>query len=317
MLMNPLHVLVCGTNYGKIYLEAIRLGGQGYRLAGILGRGSGRSQQMAREHSVALYRRVEDLAPGIDLACAAMGASAFDVVLGLLARGIHVVCEHPQKLCYLQSALDAAASRSLCFHINGHFADLEAATAFIIHYRRESAAGPPSFFHVTATDRSLYAALDLLRRVLGSFEPFQFHVTSRLPPFIVVQGFLRGVPITFHIQRCADGHLLADGSPGYLVDHQIAAGFPSGILTLLSMNGPVVWNKNLNSAANPTQRLFAVAHENCALTAELLHKQRIAANLGAIEALAKNICEGLRSVEQTPDYLLEVSGAWETLGSLL
>ena len=110
--MNPLHVLVCGTNYGRMYLEAIRLGGAGYRLAGILGRGSARSQQMACEHGVALYRCVEELAPGIDLACAAMGAAAFDVVLGLLARGIHVLCEHPQKVRYLQSALDAAASRS-------------------------------------------------------------------------------------------------------------------------------------------------------------------------------------------------------------
>ena len=315
--MNPLHVLVCGTNYGRMYLEAIRLGGAGYRLAGILGRGSARSQQMACEHGVALYRCVEELAPGIDLACAAVGAAAFDVVLGLLARGIHVLCEHPQKVRNLQSALDAAASRSLCFHINGHFADLKAATTFIIHCRRESEAGPPSFFQVTATDRSLYATLDILRRVLDSFEPFQFYVTSRFPPFIVIQGFLRGVPITFHIQRYADGHLLADGSPSYLVDHRITAGFPSGILTLLSMNGPVVWNKNLNSAANPTHRLFTVAHENYALTSELLYKQRIAANLGAIEALAKNICEGIRLLDQTPDYLLDVSGAWETLGGLL
>lgn len=28
MQMNPLHVLVCGTNYGRMYLEAIRLGGR-------------------------------------------------------------------------------------------------------------------------------------------------------------------------------------------------------------------------------------------------------------------------------------------------
>ena len=36
--MNALQVLVCGTNYGRIYLEAIRLGGAGYRLAGIFAR---------------------------------------------------------------------------------------------------------------------------------------------------------------------------------------------------------------------------------------------------------------------------------------
>jgi|SRR5215472_11938584 len=309
-------ILVCGTNYGRIYFEAIRRGGA-YRLAGILARGSARSQRMAREYGVPLYRSVEELAPGIDLACAAVGASGYDVVLGLLERGIHVLCEHPPKSSCLQTALDTAASRGLCFHINGHFAELKAAAAFISHCRRESEIGPPSFVHVTATDRSLYAALDILRRVIVSFAPFQFRVTSRLPPFTILQGLLRGVPSTFQIQRSTGDRPFPDASLSYLVDHRIDVGFPSGILTLLSMNGPVVWNANLNCAADPTQPLFTVVHEDRALTAERLHQQRIAANLGSIAAMVRNICERLRPFEQTPDYLLEVSGAWETLGGLL
>lgn len=145
--MNPIHVLVCGTNYGRIYLEAIRLGGAGYCLVGILARGSVRSQQVAREYGVPLYRCVEDLDGGIDLACAAVGASGSDVVHGLLRQGIHVLCEHPQNPTRLESALDAAASRGLSFHVNGHFADLEAARAFTSYCRRESGGGlfRPSF----------------------------------------------------------------------------------------------------------------------------------------------------------------------------
>jgi thiazolinyl imide reductase len=315
--MNPPHVLVCGTNYGRIYLEAIRLGGIRYRLAGILARGSTRSQNVAREYGIPLYRRLADLRPGIDLAAAAMGPSGSDVVLGLLARGIHVLCEHPQKPNRLQSALEAAASRRLCFHVNGHFADLEAAVVFISHCRRVSGFAPPSFFHVTATDRSLYAALDILRRVLASFAPFEFRVTSRLPPFTLVQGVLGGVPVTFHLQWGDDGRPLADASSAYLVDHCIAVGFPSGILTLLSMNGPVVWNANLNNVAGPIEPLFSVAQEDSALTADLLYQKRIAANLAAIAGLVKDMREGTAPPEQAPDYLLEVSRAWETLGNML
>jgi thiazolinyl imide reductase len=310
---NPLHVLVCGTNYGRIYLEAFRLGGTSYRLAGLLARGSTRSQCVAREYGVPLYRCLADLTPGIDLACAAMGASGSDVVLGLLARGIHVLCEHPLKSSRLQSALEAAGSRGLCFHVNGHFANMEAAAAFISHCRRASGVVPPSFFHVTATDRTLYAALDILRRVLVSFAPFQFRMTSRLSPFTVVQGLLGGVPVTFHLQ-CGP---LADGSSAYLVDDCIAAGFPSGILTLLSMNGPVVWNANLNCAAGSTEPTFTMAQEDSALTADLLRHKRIAANLAAIAALVKDMREHITPAEQAPEYLLEVSRAWETLGSLL
>jgi thiazolinyl reductase component of yersiniabactin synthetase len=315
--MNPLNILVCGTNYGRTYIEAIHLGGARYRLAGILARGSARSKQVARAYGVPLYLCIEGLARDIDLACAAMGASAADVVLGLLGRGIHVLSEHPQKPNQLQSALGAAASRGLCFHVNGHFADLEAARAFISRYRQEFAAACPSFFHVTATERSLYAALDILRRVLPSFAPFQFHLTSRLPPFSVVQGLLNGVPAMFHLQGSAKGLPLPDGSPAYLIDHRIVAGFPSGILTLLSMNGPVVWNANPNCVTHPAQPLFTVAHEDRALTTELLCQKRVVANLAAISAVVKNMGERITPPQQEPDYLLEVSRAWETIGSLL
>jgi yersiniabactin synthetase, thiazolinyl reductase component len=315
--MNPVHILVCGTNYGRIYLDAIRLGGADYLLAGILARGSLRSQRVASEYGVPLYSCVEDLGPGIELACAAMGGSGSHVVLSLLARGIHVLCEHPQRPSRLQSALSTAASRDLCFHTNGHFADLEAAAVFIRQCRQQSGAAPPSFFHVTATDRSLYAALDILRGVLDSFAPFEFHVTSRLPPFTIVQGLLGNVPVTFHLQNGSDGRPLPDGSPAYLVDHRISAGFPSGTLTLLSMSGPVVWNRSPNGVAGPTEPLFTVVHENRALTAELLYEQRVSANLAAITAVVKNMREHLVPPEEAPNRLLEVSYAWETLGSLL
>jgi len=314
--MRPLNVLVCGTNYGRAYLEAVKLGGASYRLAGILARGSANSRELAREYGVPLYICIEDLALDIELACAAMGTSGFDVVLGLLGRGIHVLCEHPWKPGRLQVALDIAGSRSLCFHINGHFADLEAAAVFISHCRRESAS-VPLFIHVMATDRSLYAALDILRRVLRSFAPFQFQVTSRLLPFTIIQGVLNGVPCTFHLQQSTEVFPLPDGSPAYLIDHRIAVGFPTGILTLLSMNGPVVWNSNLNCAAHPNLPLFTMAHEDRALTSELLWQQRVAANLAAISTILKSMNERSTPPQQAPEYLMDVSRAWETIGGLM
>src|SRR6185437_2462287 len=202
--MTPVQVLVCGTNYGRIYLEAIGRGGARYRLAGILARGSAMSRQVSREHGIPLYRGIRDLPPKIDLACAAMGTSGAHLVPRLLSHGIHVLCEHPQKPSHLLAALAAAARAGLCFHVNGHFADFEAATAFIRCCLQQSTTAPPSFFHVMATDRSLYASVDILRRVLVSLMPFEFHLTSRSVPFTILQGLLGGVPVTFQVQRGAD-----------------------------------------------------------------------------------------------------------------
>jgi hypothetical protein len=83
------------------------------------------------------------------------------------------------------------------------------------------------------------------------------------------------------------------------------------------MNGPVVWNANLNCAAGSTEPTFTMAQEDSALTADLLRHKRIAANLAAIAALVKDMREHITPAEQAPEYLLEVSRAWETLGSLL
>jgi len=315
--MNVLQVLVCGANYGRIYLESMRLGGPGYKPVGVLARGSAVSQLVAHTYGLPLYRHIEDLPPDIDFACAAMGASGSDVVLGLLARGIHVLCEHPLKSRQLLAALDLANARDLCFHLNGHFADLEAAAAFVDFCRRKSEATPACFFLVIATDRSLYAVVDILRRVLVSSTPCQLKVTSRLPPFTTIQGRLGGIPVTFHLQSGDSQRPLTDGSPGYLVDHRIAVGFPSGILTLLSMNGPVIWNANLNQGAPRNEAIFTVAHEDRATTMERLYEQRVCANLSAISELAQNIRDRVTPPEQTRDYLLEVSSLWENLGALL
>jgi hypothetical protein len=83
------------------------------------------------------------------------------------------------------------------------------------------------------------------------------------------------------------------------------------------MNGPVVWNANANRVTHPAQPLFIVAHEDRALTVELLRQKRVAVNLAAISAIVKNIEEHITPPQQTLDYLLDVGHAWETIGSLL
>ena len=60
-----------------------------------------------------------------------------------------------------------------------------------------------------------------------------------------------------------------------------------------------------------------MVHESRALTAELLHQQRVVTNFAAMETIAKNMRERVTPPEQAHDYLLEVSRAWETLGGLL
>ena len=64
---NPLRILVCGSNYGRTYLDAITAQPAEYELAGLLAKGSERSVAVAERHGARLFRSVAELPAGIEL----------------------------------------------------------------------------------------------------------------------------------------------------------------------------------------------------------------------------------------------------------
>ncbi len=93
----PYRVLLCGSNYGRSYLAPLEEHADRYLPVALLARGSDRSQALARRHDLTLCHTVAELPEAIDLACAALPAAADDLVLALLDRGLHVLCEHPRR----------------------------------------------------------------------------------------------------------------------------------------------------------------------------------------------------------------------------
>lgn len=313
----PLRVLVCGSNYGHAYVHAVREAPELYRLAGILGLGSPRSHRLAAQCGVPLYQSVEGVTSDIDLACAAMGSSGGDAVLQLLQRGIHVLCEHPLRPEFVEKALDVAASTAACFHVNAHFAALDAASALAERCRDLRRSLKPAFVGAVTTDRSLYGVLDILRRAFGSFDPFSLALVDRSGPFALVTGTLGGVPTTLQIQRSAtaDG-VLPDGDPAYLVDHRITVGFATGVIALASIAGPVIWNRNCNLPSHPDAPMWTAIHDPCVSLLEL-QRQRTRANLEAIQCLVECSRTGTVPASQSRSHLLEVCSVWSTLGQYL
>lgn len=316
--MKPVRILVCGTNYGQTYIQAIQKSRRRFELVGILALGSTRSHELARAWGVPLYRNVDNLTGGIDFACAAMGASGAGAVLGLLKRGIHVLCEHPQTPDFLEAASRAAASTGACFHVNGHFAGLKAASAFIRHCNVLRRSFDPSFIDVMMTDRSSYGALDIMRRTMQSFEPFELVLRDRFLPFSVIQGTLGRVPVTFLVQPSRQGGtgILPDGDPNYLVDYRIAVGYPEGLLTLISIAGPVIWNANYNRSSAAERPMWTSVYGRAPNSFDL-QEQRISANLDALRCLVKSAREQMIPAEQTRRHLLDVSLVWQKIGALI
>lgn len=310
--MRRLRVLVCGSSYGRIYFEALGLKREHYEPVGLLARGSEGSQKLAGNLLLPLFRTVHELPRRIDLACVALGAAAGDVVLDLLRRGIHVLCEHPQRPDFLRAALETAASGGAVFHVNAHFGSLPAARAWIQEARERREAEPPLFLGAMATDRSLYSLLDIAGQALGRLEIAGFGgADAEDRPLVTLRGRLGGVPALLEVQRALGK--LPDGSPEYVVDHRVALGFSEGVLTLLSVCGPVVWNHNLARAlVGPLWRPVYLDED---VTARSLHEMRVLVNLEAIDLLAGHAADGEAPAFQSPEHILGVSRWWERISA--
>lgn len=316
--MKRLRVLVCGTNYGRIYRAAIERAPHAFELVGILARGSARSLELSKESGVPLYREVESLPGDIDIACAAMGTSGEGVVLRLLEHGIHVLCEHPHGPDFMEAAKRTAAQHHACFHVNGHFAGLEAASAFIKHCNLARRFAAPVFLDAMATDRSIYGALDILRRATTTFEPAEFLVRDHGPPFTLVKAFVGGVPATLQIQDSGtEGRVgLKDGDPRYFVDYRLAVGFPHGVLNMLSIAGPVIWNNNLFRSSGKNRRLWTFIYRR-PVSGFDLYRERVKANLMAVRCLARSAHDHIVPQEQSPAHIFDVSRAWAKIIALI
>ena len=315
--MSGMRVLVCGSNYGRAYIRALAREPRKFQLAGILAQGSLRSQQLAALTGVPLYRSTGELPDNIDLACAAMSSAAWPLVLQLIRRAIHVLCEHPYPTGSLKMAMNLARKHDVQFHVNGHFADLPAPKAFIREGQRAIKLARPEFVEVMVTERSLYGALDVLMAATGSLQPLRVHVLSRRTKFVLLEGTLGKLPARVSVQvsgKTGRGRL-EDGSPGYLLDQRLTVAFAAGLLTLLSSAGPVLWNSTPAHVRNQ-KPLWTILGQATQTLADL-GEQRIQANVEALNSIRQCILGRGAPELQQPRHILQVSKAWESIGKQL
>ncbi len=316
--MSLRRVLVCGSNYGMTYVRALAQAPHRYTLAGILARGSRRSRQAAERSYVPLFDDVDHVPDDVDLACAALGMNAHTPVLRLLERGIPVVCEHPLSAGLVRASLDAARASGTCFHVNGHWSGLDASRAFIDTIRQHRDRGESVHVHVATSDRLLYGALDIVGRALPGLLPVVLEPGIRHGPCVVLSGTLGLHRTTLRIESSlrGGGLRLEDGSPDYRLSYRILVESSVGTLSLLGTGGPVIWNANENGVDDVGAPLWTAVHD-APVSNRSLGQQRLDDNLRSVDALAAELYGGSPPPEQRPDYLLEISEAWDVVGALL
>ncbi|GAB5522356.1 MAG: hypothetical protein Roseis2KO_02280 [Roseivirga sp.] len=307
------NVLLCGTQYGRVYLPAI-FEARELELAAILARGSSRSVRIAEQSGVACYLSVADLDIPVDLACVAIGGTTgMQTALDLLKRKVPVLIEHPigHEDCHL--LLDTATANETVCHINGHFADLPPAKDFTKISRILNREHAPLVISGAANTRTLYSMLDLMMRSFGVFSIRELSVQplGTDQNYISYNFNLKGTPVQLILQNWKGEK---DDSRDAPLGHQLSVTYPTGTLHLTGTYGPCLWNPLVASIPNRTVPIALSGHATAQATIAHISDWRIKANQEAMSELTQ--CAGAPGMiieHQQPEYLKALTTAWSTL----
>jgi thiazolinyl imide reductase len=342
------NVIICGTWFGQVYLSAFLSGDPHFRLAGILARGSQRSRRYAREFGVPLYTHVNDILPGIDVACvvirsAIIGGEGTEIAKSLLKRGIHVIQEHPVHFKNIKACLDLAKKNNVCYHINTHHVHVKPITTFIDYLVKARQKQEIIFIEGTCSFQTIYSLMDIIGRALGGIRPYgvtkalawetslleEYKNNSSLGviPFKCVQGIIKGIPFTLKIQTYYDPD---DLDNNILIMHRLCIGMLNGNLTLVNTHGPVVWSQ---SFAIPKENQEEISFQKRSTAfigqdtaAAVLYSEDPAPSLSstaktqwpdgvrlALNRLKEHILTNRTPAEQSMEYLTDLSSMWSEL----
>ncbi|MEV0396793.1 Gfo/Idh/MocA family oxidoreductase [Polymorphospora rubra] len=254
-----LRFVVCGTTFGRVHLAALRDRPQWGELVGILARGSARSVVCAQEYGVPLYTSVDELPDTVDAACVAVragvaGGTGSELAASLLARGIHVLQEHPVHHDELADCLRLARRNQVLYRLNDHYPQLAPVRAFLRAAAVLRRHGPPRYVEASTAIQVAFALVDILSRALPAMRPWAVAqpagwpepmrgLLDAAPPLRGVDAVLGGVPVGIRVHNQLDPH---DPDNHAHLMHRISVTTDAGTLTLADTHGPVLWSPRLH-----------------------------------------------------------------------
>ncbi|GAB3497620.1 Gfo/Idh/MocA family oxidoreductase [Amycolatopsis cihanbeyliensis] len=259
MTPRPLRVVVAGTGFGRVYLEAVRRHPEEFALAGILARGSDYSVACAVRHGVPLFTTVDEVPGEVEAACVVVrpgtiGGAGTELARALLRRGIHVLQEHPLRADEITECLRAAAEGGAAYAVNTLYPRLRPVRRFLAAAEFLRRGRPPAFLDAACNSQVAYPLLDILGRAAGGLRPWALGEPSPrgAHPFRALPAVIGGVPVTLRVQNQV--HPDDPDNHSYLL-HRVTLGHEGGALTLADTHGPVLWNPRLHSPRDGTGRL--------------------------------------------------------------
>lgn len=330
--MNTVRVVVCGTTFGRIYINGIKKLADKFSLVAILSQGSEQSRRLAEQLGVPLCTKIEDL-PAFDLACvvvrsSVVGGSGTQLALEFLSRGKHVVMEHPIHKKDSVDCYRMAAKNNVQFKLNTFYRwnptisrYLEIATTLTRQFK---------IIHIDAecSIHFLFSTLDIIGRITGGFTPWSFDDDTQVTGiFTTLTGSIRKTPLCLRVVNHNDSEKPDDFAH---VGHRITVFTHAGNLVLTETDGTIIWHPNtpiprdqaglLSTAADDRLSTLQL-HENLLIepcvTRVALYDHTWPAGIAEFlnEVYDKLACS--KNEAQEAEYLLALCAVWARTGQLL
>jgi thiazolinyl imide reductase len=264
-----LKIVVAGTSFGRVYVDAVRSRPDLFTLAGLLARGGEFSRQYARTIGVSLYTSVKEVPDEVDIACVvvrsgATGGPGAELAQDLLRRGIHVLQEHPVHVAEVQACMRAARAGGAAYAVNTLYPYVRPIRRFLAAAAALRRRGPLTFIDAACNSQVAYPLLDVLGRAAGRLRPWSFGerqpvgddlsaLATGRQPFESLHAVIGGVPVTLRVQNQVHP---GDPDNHSLLMHRISIGAEGGVLTLADTHGPVLWNPRMHAGRDDTGRLI-------------------------------------------------------------
>ncbi len=244
-----LRTVVCGSRFGQFYLEALKILPDEFEIAGLLAKGSERSQKCAERYGINLYRKIEDLPDTIDIVCVAlrsgvMGGDGTEVSLRLIEGGIHVFLEQPVHHRDLASCLKTARQKGVCFRTGDLYPHLPAVRRFISCTQAMMKRQKALFIDAACATQVVYPMMHILLEALPEVRPFTIDTLIKNDgPFQILTGEIGGVPLMMRAHNEVDPK---DPDNHLHLLHQLTIGVAGGNLSLTDTHGPVIWRPRMH-----------------------------------------------------------------------
>ncbi|TMP41051.1 hypothetical protein CWB96_07845 [Pseudoalteromonas citrea] len=163
--MKKIKTLLCGTNYGSVYLRYLA-GLEEFSFNYILSRGSSRSLDISNRLSIKSYTNIENVEKDIELSVIAVDEiNALTIAKTLINNGSSILIEHPVSHKGFLSLYRHAQEANAILHINSHFRYTKAVSNFISNIKNEKST--PVFVNASCSSRTLFSTIDILRSCFG------------------------------------------------------------------------------------------------------------------------------------------------------